>query len=184
MIYYLSEIKLQSNEPSWTASGEHIWGTFFGLFGLPNNLRWVVSTKPLESLADAECLSCEALTPTARPDTFTPPTRPGVYVFRRFEVMPANVDRFVELSQEAWETFEGDDDFTAEPLGLFRPTQTAGIDPDQHTDTEMMCLITWYDSFAAWERSRRPDPAASENFRARSELTLTTQATATRLIHA
>lgn len=153
-----------------------VWGTFAALFGLVDIERVVIS---YGSIADAVPASHHlenfSMVPTARPTEFAPLNGEGLYVLRTFNVLEAHVEEFVELSQSAWKTFEGSDDFAAGPKGLFRPAaQENGLVP--------MLLITWYDGLASWERSRAPDENARENFLRRRLLTHSTSALATRLI--
>ncbi len=152
------------------------WGVFTGLFGFARNELYRVSAFTGDAPdADPHCVASEIWTPTARPDTDAPCTRPGLYVFRRFHVLETDVDEVVALSVEAWRTFEHGDDYAAEPMGLFRPpTDADGI--------VRMMLVTWYDGFASWETSRMPAPQARDNFQRRHALTLTTYAVATRLM--
>ena len=53
---------------------------------------------------------------------------------------------------------------------------------DPPDDTGRMLLVTWYDGLESWQISRRPNPAATENFLRRRELTQSTTAIATRLV--
>ncbi len=152
------------------------WGLFAGLFGLANNeLYRVTAFDGLSPATHAHCLTAEEWQPTARPTDASPCTRRGLYVFRRFHVREENVTRVVELSAEAWQTFETGADYAAEPMGLFAPAA------DDNGIVRMM-LVTWHDGFASWERSRQPAPAAQQNFKQRHALTLTTYAVATRLL--
>ena len=168
-----ADLKLDNGGPDGSAN---TWGIFAGLFGLANNeLLRVTAFKGLSPATHAHCVSAETWAPTARPISPVPCSRPGIYVFRRFHVREENVERVVELSAEAWQTFETDTDYKAEPMGLFKP------EPDDKGIVRMM-LVTWYDGFASWEQSRQPAPAAQQNFRQRHALTLTTYAVATRLL--
>ena len=95
--------------------------------------------------------------------------------FRRFHCREEHVDELVQLSTQAWQTFEGAAEFDAEPMGLFRPPRDAD-------GVVRMLLVTYYDGFASWQTSRAPDKSARENFARRHALTLASYATATRLI--
>ncbi len=169
------------------AQGQHysgqLWGVFGGLFGVAANELLVVSATQGEDAqafperVDDTVVVNEIWQPTARPQSTAPCDKPGLYVFRRFHVMLEHVDEFVLLSQQAWQTFEHINAYAAEPMGLFQPP------PDADGVARMM-LVTWYDSFSAWETSRTPAPAAQENFQRRHGLTLTTYAVATRLLSA
>lgn len=171
--------------PALVRAGGAPWVTAVGMFGLWTNEVVLVSSwpgggSPGDMLSanlpeSASVVEQYQLTPTGRPTTDTPLTRPGIYVHRLFEVAGADVDRFVELSNEAWTTFENSADYQAEPQGLFRQREhpaTGGL----------MLLITWYDRLESWERSRTPRPEAEGNFRARAQLTRKSMAYATRLV--
>ncbi len=152
-----------------------LWATFTGLFGLPMNQVIAISHgSPVHPPADAEVVDAGPWQPTARPTTTAPLSEPGLYVLRHFAVAPADVDEFVALSSAAWPAFEGDGEFATLPRGLFH----GGVAAD---GTVSMQLVTWYDSFASWERSRAPAPQAAENFRRRHALTRATSAMALRL---
>lgn len=167
-----------NSDPSYTLNIDRtkVWGVFFGLFGMPNNERIIVSHGSIQdAIPDHALVQNFLMTATARPQTFQALTQEGLYVNRTFNVLDAHVDEFVELSQLAWETFENDSEFAAHPFGLFRPElEIEGLVPLQ--------LFTWYDSLFSWERSRNPDEAASENFARRRMLTVTSSAIATRLV--
>jgi hypothetical protein len=122
----------------------------------------------------AEVRYSELFEPTVRPDKRQPRDRPGLYVFRFFRVESRNVEEFVQLSSDAWTSFEHADVYAAEPQGLFREK----TDAPEHN----MLLVTWYDGLQSWETSRQPDPAARERFTRRRELTLNTEAIATMLV--
>ena len=162
--------------------GEHfqgtLWGAFSGLFGPGSNELLVVSVLQNEAavIASPAAVAHEVWQPTIRPRTTDPCTRRGLYVFRRFMVPQAYVDEVVTLSKQAWETFESSADYAAEPQGLFCPSADAD-------GTVRMMLVTWYDGFDSWETSRKPAPAAQDNFKRRMALTQSTYAVATRLVH-
>ena len=152
-----------------------LWASFTGLFGLPRHqVIALTHGSPLEAVPGATIAASATWTPTARPTDTAPLTEPGLYVLRHFAVAPGDVDEFVALSAAAWTDFETDADFAAHPKGLFN----AGLDDD---GSAAVMLVTWYDGFTSWERSRSPAPDAAENFRRRHELTRGTSAMALRL---
>lgn len=155
-----------------------LWGAFTGLFGMAGNEIIVVSVLDSDKGVKTNPLSEveEIWQSTARPLSTDPCTVDGLYVFRRFHVQEDNVEEVVALSKEAWKTFEGSDAYAAQPRGLFRPQA------DDEGIVRLM-LVTWYDGFQSWETSRRPAPEATDNFRRRRDLTLTTYAVATRLVN-
>jgi hypothetical protein len=156
-----------------------------GLFGLWTNELVLVTTCGRDADAPtqlarnlpegAAILEQYDFVPTARPADDTPLTRPGLYVHRFFEIRNTDVDRFVALSDEAWNTFENTSDYEAQPQGLF-------CECDRSDEFGLMLLVTWYDRFESWERSRTPPPEAETNFRARAMLTRRSMAFATRLV--
>ena len=159
-----------------------LWGIWQGVFGLAANQLIVMSahTEPADGWKSVDGCEVDAvwgLKATARPQSATPLTRSGVYVFRDFWLPFGHVAEAVELSSAAWKTFEGADAYSAEPMGLFAPAQAV---PDSQEC--LLHLLTWYPDFTSWETSRQSDPAAMQRFIARRDLTRTTRAVATRLI--
>lgn len=181
---------LEETVPAWRTTLE-CWGLWRGLLGIASNeLLVVVSAAgaggaPAGSVVDAArpglpgdvaVVDSAALQATVRPGAPEPLTEPGLYVFRFFEVRPRDCDEVVELSREAWKTFETAAAYQARPVGLFRP------DGDDGRRWTRLLLVTWYDGFASWEASRAPAPAARDNFRRRHALTGGSVAYAARLI--
>jgi hypothetical protein len=163
------------------ADGVDVWGRFFGLFGIGSNELVLMlhgprdlPVEPIEA-AGFEVVERHALVPTVRPKAFAPLTRPGLYVFRFFDVRNVDVEEIAGLSQEAWTSFEDTDAYAAEPQGLF-------CQADRSTERGVMLLLTWYDGLESWQTSRQPAPEARENFKRRHQLTLGTIAYATRLL--
>lgn len=161
------------------------WGAFSGLFGIGSNEfvlmlsgdepQLVAAAEHIESDTDASIATTYLFEPTVRPTEPVPITRPGLYVFRFFDVAHDDIDEVARLSREAWETFENTSDYQAEPQGLFCEHHRAG-------DAGKMLLLTWYDGLGSWQASRAPNPEARANFVRRHELTRGTVAYATRLI--
>ena len=156
------------------AAGHGVFGIFASLFGLASNEIYLVTfgeTQTSLSLPDdLQLLSTHLLNPTLRPLDHGPRTRPGIYVFRWFSVLPDAVDEITQLSYNAWPTFEGS--FEAEVQGLF--VEATG-QPSE------MLLITWYKNLSAWEESRHPPEVARDNFMRRHQLTLNAKPIATML---
>ncbi len=155
------------------------WGVFPGIFGLgTNELYWLLlSTEtscPLK-LEGVELVGQSTLSPTVRPLVHEPRTKPGIYVFRWFEVVEQHVEEVVRLSGEAWETFEGG--FDTEVQGLF--TVLPGMKVSQVSCR--MLLVTWYKDLNVWQASRAPDPEAQQRFIARQALLDSAVPIATRL---
>ncbi len=144
------------------------WGVWAGLFGVPSTDLFVMSAAEPKwrdaTPAGVEVVAEDVFLATARPTTSVPLQRPGLHVFRYFEVDTKNIDEIVDLSVEAWTFFENSADYSAEPQGLFR---CANVD----SGASRMLLVTWYDSMASWATSRQPAPEATANFRRRQALT-------------
>ncbi|MDY7099763.1 MAG: hypothetical protein S0880_01120 [Actinomycetota bacterium] len=183
-------LRIRADDRSWQAAWEELdtaalaplWGAFRGLFGISTSELLVVSgtddpEKMVEAIEDAGFGIVDGLpmTPTARPREFAPVDEDGVYVFRFFDVASDVVDEVVELSTEAWTTFEDDDAYEAEVQGLFR-------EAEPEDEREVMMLVTRYADLASWETSRTPSPVAMDLFRRRHELTAGAIAIATRPI--
>ena len=172
--------------PRLADSGVELWGAWSGLFGIGSN-ELVLMTSADSALAHAALLGerlidapaaiveQHQLMPTVRPADPRPLTRPGLYVFRFFDVNNVDVEEIAKLSLEAWSTFESTQTYRAEPQGLF-------CQHDRDATRGIMLLCTWYDGLESWQRSREPPAAAAENFRRRHALTHGTIAYATRLI--
>jgi hypothetical protein len=166
----------------WRDGGRSVWGVWEGLFGVASNELLVITSSDGTAggeppvAAGVEVLESVALLPTARPGDRAPLRRAGLYVFRSFDVLPEDVDEFVDLSTRAWRTFEHAEDYAAEPQGLFRPLKMPTEGPAG------LLLVTWYDGLASWETSRRPAQEAAENFQRRRTLTRATGAVAARLL--
>jgi hypothetical protein len=168
---------------AWRQSGITVWGIWEGLFGVGSNELIVVAaaagdrpqTAFTDALNSAVVLDVLMLTPTVRPEGTAPCEKPGLYVFRFFDVDNENVEQIAALSLDAWKSFENTDNYEAEPQGLFAQQDRTAVEG-------RMLLVTWYDGLNSWQTSRRPAPAAMENFLQRRALTHGTRALATRLV--
>ena len=177
-VYHYQKLRAPGNNNAQLLKslGKDHWGVFTGLFGLAANEVLVIDAhESADFQGHPQAVERQVWQPTARPTDTTPCNKPGLYVFRRFQVREADADEVVTLSYEAWKTFETSADYATEPQGLFRP-------PADDDGTVPMMLVTWYDGFDSWERSRNPPAAARENFSRRRDLTLSTCAVATRLV--
>ncbi len=155
------------------AGSGKLWAALTPLFGAASNEVIVITNERVGELS--ETVASEVWIPTVRPTSRTPLERPGLYVLRRFVIEPDDVDEVVELSNQAWETFENTSEYEAEPMGLFDPG--AGED-----GLVSLALVTWYDGFSSWETSRRPSEEARDNFARRFALTRSSSAIAARLV--
>lgn len=142
------------------------WGTFRGAGGIgfyDDEMVTISAGDRPPGLVATGGVEVRPMTATARPDSTSPLSPGGVFALRHFALVDESVwDEFVELSVEAWPTFEADHGCHIE--GLFRFTDAA-------TDA---LLVTRYPSVAGWESSRttiRPGDPAGKNFIRRRELT-------------
>ena len=159
-----------------------LWGLWQGIFGMAAHQLMAVSAHTESDDGWQPPKGCEVVSQwvvkaTARPQSAAPLTRAGVYVFRDFWLPFEHLDEAVALSSAAWQTFEGAEAYSAEPMGLFAPAQAMPASQECR-----LHLLTWYPDFTSWETSRQSDPAAMQRFIARRALTRTTKAIATRLL--
>jgi hypothetical protein len=184
----LAESLVQAVLPPLARHGVRRWGIWSGLFGIASNELVLMTSADAavrhyallnERIAAAPCTIVEQhlLRPTVRPTDREPPARPGLYVFRFFDVNNADVDEIAKLSLEAWTTFETTDAYRAQPQGLF-------CQNDRTDARGIMLLCTWYDGLESWQTSRSPPPEAAGNFRRRHQLTFSTIAYAADLVPA
>jgi hypothetical protein len=91
------------------------------------------------------------------------PTGKGFYVHREEQYLPGDVTEAVQLSKEAWKTFEPT--FGTRVTGLFREHLDSA-------DAENLLRIVWYSSFDGWVASRdfKRSPESTGLFRKRSRL--------------
>jgi hypothetical protein len=165
-----AEIRARTSAP--------IWGIWSGVFGVASNELIVVTAddgaRPNVWPSAVQAVKEEPLRATVRPTSCEPLSREGLYVFRAFYLDADAIDRVVELSELAWQTFETSADYQSEPMGLFAPLHASG--------SCTMYLLTWYDSLQSWQTSRAPHPDARDYFRQRHALMRASEAVATRLL--
>ncbi len=160
----------QANEP--------IWGVWAGLFGLANNELIAITLVDREVSEPwtnkVQVLDEQLLLATERPRSSKSPSEAGLYIFRSMQTESKNIDKIVALSAHAWRTFEASDEYRSEPIGLFKPENPGTV--------STMWLLTWYDGFDSWQKSRNPHNEAREAFLKRHSLLRQTSAIATRLV--
>ena len=139
------------------AAGDSLFGVFRGQIGLEANEGVLLTAYPdtaklalavgalRAATAGARDVRTERMVATVRPVQVTPPTRPGVYAFRRFEIRDSDSAEFESLSARAWPDFEASHD--AEIVGLWKSLDVRAPDARYH-------LLTRYASLATWEKSR------------------------------
>lgn len=162
-------------QPGIESQGAVCWGTFGHLLGLATNQIYLVTCGEKKLALDLpdhiNLLKTWTLSPTIRPTSHTPADLPGVYVFRWFRITPGTEDEIVQLSGEAWPTFESSFD-----------TCIQGLFVEQVPEPTTMLLITWYRDLSVWEASRHPPADARDNFTRRHKLTLNALPIATTLM--
>lgn len=173
------------------AAGGTLYGIWTGQIGLGANEGVLMTAWPdresmeksggaaVELIDELVSQTGERLVATVRPERPEPPTRPGIYAHRWFELSEPDWDEFLSLSQAAWPDFESS--YGAEIQGLFRSL-------DVEAPRARALLLTWYPSLAVWERSRgEGDRGAAavelrERFARRHELTDATIVRTTHLL--
>ncbi|MDA8873465.1 hypothetical protein N9J12_06575 [Alphaproteobacteria bacterium] len=87
------------------------------------------------------------LTPTLRPQTNEPLVKQGNYAFRWFKTPKENYDKFLQLCEEAWPSFESS--FDSQVIGLWRQQPI-----DKNSVSTL--LLTRRPDLSMWERSKIP----------------------------
>ncbi|HJW40623.1 MAG TPA: hypothetical protein VJ476_05255 [Rhizomicrobium sp.] len=159
-----------------TAGGEVV-GLFQGQLGFASNEAVVLLRRPERSRhapmlvagPKAIAVQMEALTPTVRPADTKKLKSGGIYVHRWFTVDAEKVADFIDLSNRAWQNFEGS--YDTEIFGLF--TAEAG-EQDVRNEERRLLLLTWYASHGVWETSRDQTRDPAGLFVKRHELTRST----------
>jgi hypothetical protein len=166
--------------PAVRTAGGEVVGLFSPQLGFAANegallLRWPAGLAGAQpALKVGQLTSRDRLFATLRPTADDLPKPGGIYVHRWFTVAPANVDTFVDLSGQAWPSFEAG--FDTNIFGLFRAEA-----PAANGDVRML-LLTRYADHGVWEASRQPAPKAREAFGNRHELTTSTIARSSLLV--
>ena len=171
---------------SWPKLVEHVrararapYGLFSGQIGLGANEGVLIEVGEGAATALDGCDAVlesrgERLVATVRPRDPAPPTLPGVYAHRWFELLESDWPEFLELSEGAWPAFESD--YDAQIQGFWRSLDVA-------PPRARVLLLTRYASLAEWERSRTPisdaTHEAGRRFRRRHELTADTRVVTT-----
>ena len=160
--------------PNVRAAGGDVVGLFFPQLGFASNEAVLLLRWPDAAHADQAAIAIGAvqvrardrLAATLRPADSDTPKPGGIYVHRWFTVAPANLETFIDLSGQAWPSFEAG--FDTNIFGLFRAAATA-----PNGDVRML-LLTRYADHGVWEASRQPAATARDAFGARHELTTST----------
>lgn len=167
------------------AAGGVLWGAWSGqgcigwrsdeavvMTGWPTGVDAPNADPVLDGLDGLRSVGAERLHATARPTTLEALPPGGVVAQRWFDLAADDWPEFLELSTEAWVSFE--DTYDAEILGFLRSDDVA--EPDAR-----VLLVTRYASLAEWERSREtvrategPEAEAGRRFIRRAALTRST----------
>ena len=138
-------------------AGGSLFGLWTGQIGMGSNDAAAMTVWPdeathakhalrlVESVGGIVSSSAERLVRRARSEDPEPPTGPGIYAHRWFEILAEDRAEFVELSEAAWPDFETSHD--ASIVGLWETR-------DPTPPTSRLLLLTRYGSLAVWERSR------------------------------
>jgi hypothetical protein len=138
-------------------AGGRLFGLWTGQIGMGSNEGTAMTVWPdeathskhaprlVESVRGMVSSSAERLVLRARSEDPEPPTGPGIYAHRWFEILAEDRAEFVELSEAAWPDFESSHD--ASIVGLWETR-------DPTPPTSRLLLLTRYGSLAVWERSR------------------------------
>jgi len=172
-----------------TAAGGRVFGVFTPRIGHSLNHTIILTEWPDDAaatqygacvLGGAEGVTaeqCDLWDPTVRPvpgETLPEPT--GCFSHRWFLCREADWPRFLELSDTAWDNFEGV--HPTRVVGFWRSRRNVG------PGLLEVRLMAWYKDLSAWEGSRfwagSADPAAAaahSRFRERAALTIDTAVT-------
>ena len=138
-----------------------LYGIWRSQIGLPQDVLTVISVwsdvktaslrsdNILSGLKLIKSHTTKLLAPTLRPKTSELPVKQGNYAFRWFETPKENYDKFLQLCEEAWPSFESS--FDSQVIGLW---QQKLIDKDSVSTL----LLTRRPSLSMWERSKIPKP--------------------------
>ena len=171
-------------------SGGRVVGRFVAQLGWAANdtavlLQGIDDSESMEAVRDlvgavsAEDARIIDMAPTARPVGDGPLVLApgGIYVHRWFTVETPDLERFVDLSAQAWPDFEGR--FDTQIFGLFHANQTQTQTAFGHS---RLLLLTRYADHGVWEASRDPSTEAMQIFAQRQLLTRHTIASSSLLV--
>ena len=170
----------ESLVPAVNAGGGAVLGLFFPQIGFASNEATLLARWPTASEATPPALktavlrSRDRLAATLRPGDADLPRPGGIYVHRWFNVAAKDVEAFIDLSGQAWPSFEAG--FDSNIFGLFR-----ALTPALNGDIRML-LLTRYADHGVWEASRQPAATARDAFASRHALTTSTIARSSTLL--
>jgi hypothetical protein len=133
-------------------------------------VRWPTgergSTAAITGIRGVVASVCDPLAPTLRPLEGQGLRDGGIYVHRWFAVDGERLPEFVDISGQAWGSFEGA--YDAEIFGLFAAAPT---EEDVTSGQRRLLLLTWYASHGVWEASREQAADPQSLFAKRHALT-------------
>ncbi len=136
-----------------------LYGIWRSQIGLPRDVLTMISVWPDIKTATSKADDIfndfnfikshitKFLAPTLRPKTSEPPVKQGNYAFRWFETPKENFDKFLQICEEAWPSFESS--FDSQVIGLWRQQQI-------EKDSVSTLLLTRRPDLSMWERSKIP----------------------------
>ncbi|MDC1408194.1 hypothetical protein N8524_07695 [Candidatus Puniceispirillum sp.] len=142
-----------------------LYGIWRSQIGLPRDVLTIVSVWPDMGTASSKSddifsrlkfiksHKTKFLAPTLRPKTSEPPVKQGNYAFRWFETPENNYDKFLQLCEEVWPSFESS--FDSQVIGLWRQQPT-------DKDSVSTLLLTRRPVLSMWERSKIPKTMAEK----------------------
>ena len=152
--------QVQNSSHFENADGDaFLYGIWRSQIGLPRDVLTMISVWPdmetassrsddiFSDLKFINSHKTKFLTPTLRPKTSEPPVKQGNYAFRWFETPTENYDKFLQLCEEAWPSFESS--FDSQVIGLWRQQPI-----DKNSVSTL--LLTRRPDLSMWERSKIP----------------------------
>lgn len=140
-------------------NGGKLFGVFKPVIGLSQNCVVVITewqdeaaahthaASTLQGVNDARVAAHDLWEPTVRPlPGELPEETSGFYSHRAFDIRPENWPRFLELSSDAWDNFEGVNESVVKGFWKARTPPAPGL--------LRVRLMAWYANLDAWERSR------------------------------
>ena len=136
-----------------------LYGIWRSQIGLPRDVLTMISVWPdiktassrsddiFSDLNFIKSYTTKFFTPTLRPKTSEQPVKQGNYAFRWFKTPEENYDKFLQLCEEAWPSFESS--FDSQVIGLWRqqPVDKGSVST---------LLLTRRPDLSIWERSKIP----------------------------
>jgi len=152
--------QVQNSSQFENADGDaFLYGIWRSQIGLPRDVLTMISVWPdmetassrsddiFNGLGFIKNHKTKFLAPTLRPKTSEPPVKQGNYAFRWFETPKEKHDKFLQLCEEAWPSFESS--FDSQVIGLWRQQPI-----DKNSVSTL--LLTRRPDLSMWERSKIP----------------------------